>query len=84
MTYLGWVGTVLLATAAFPQTIKVWREGNAKGLSWLYLGLLWVGFLCMGAYAVSKAAWPMVASYTVQVTLFTLMLIRKGFPKETS
>ena len=78
---LGWIGLALLASAAVPQTFKVWREGNARGMSWWYIGLLWFGFIFMGAYAYRRhAGTPLVVSYTIQVVLFTLIAIRKKFP----
>jgi uncharacterized protein with PQ loop repeat len=82
MTYLGWLGTLLLASAAIPQTVKVWREGHAKGMAWSYLIALWLGFICMGIFSyLRNAGWPLVVSYSIQVVLFTLMAVRKTFPR---
>jgi uncharacterized protein with PQ loop repeat len=79
---IGWLGTFLLASAAIPQTVKVWREGNAKGLSWWYLVLLWLGFLCMDVYSYRRHAGDaLLVSYSLQLCLFFLMIVRKAFPR---
>lgn len=51
-------------------------------MSWWYLVLLWLGFLCMGAFSYLRGAGvPLVTSYSIQVVLFTSMILRKAFPR---
>lgn len=76
---------LVLSAAALPQTAKVFREGHARGLSWWYLWMLWVGFVTMILYTIlAEKGLILSASYTVQATLFVLMMIRKRFPTSPS
>lgn len=79
---VGWAGTSFLGLAAVPQTVKVWREGHARGMSWAYVLLLLSGFLCMLVFSLARGAGtPLVTSYGLQVFLFVLIALRKAFPK---
>ncbi len=79
---VGWAGMVLISAAAVPQTIKVWRQGHADGLAWSYVIFLWLGFVCMLLYTPSTKP-ALRVSYGIQIALFTIMILRKRFPRKT-
>ena len=82
IAYFGWIAAVLFTLASGLQVVKVWREGQAKGMSWWYLLLVWVGFCFMGTYAVhTEAKSALIYSYGLQLVAFTVMIVRKRFPK---
>lgn len=80
MNIVGWLGAAILTIASIPQTIKVLREGHAKGMSWAYIVLLLIGFACMLIYSIHLKSWPLSVSYSIQIILFSLMGIRKIYP----
>lgn len=79
--YFGWAAATLFTIASGLQVIKVWREGQAKGMSWWYLLLVWTGFWLMGAYTIhTKVGSALIYSYGLQLVAFTVMIVRKLFP----
>jgi uncharacterized protein with PQ loop repeat len=80
---LGWIGTALLSSSSVPQVIKAFKEGHAKGLSWLYLILTLFGLGSMYFYAsLNKAGMVLEISYSVQFVLFSIITARKIFPSK--
>lgn len=79
---LGWVALAILASAAVPQAIKVFREGHARGMSWLYIAQLQVGFVLILVYSfLVPTDVVFQLNYATQIVLFTLMAFRKKFPR---
>lgn len=83
VSIIGWIGTVLLGSAAIPQLIKVLNEGHAIGLSYFYLLFIWFGLICMDFYIIlTTFSIQLVISYTIQFIIFSVLLYKKRFPKE--
>lgn len=51
MEYVGWLGSILFALSALPQTVKTVRTKKAGDISWGFLGMWFGGEVCMIAYA---------------------------------
>jgi uncharacterized protein with PQ loop repeat len=80
---VGWLGSVFLAAAGFPQLIKTFREGHARGMAWWYLILLWLGFFSMFVFTIrSRAAMQLILSYSLQLTVFSVILYFKIWPRK--
>lgn len=59
---IGWVGTVFLMLCIFPQAIKTYKEGHAKGMSAYFIALWVMGSLLTLGYllALHPSAIPVI------------------------
>jgi len=79
---IGWIGTLFLIGAGFPQLYKVIREGNAHGMHLWYLLFIWFGLVTMDIYVIfTTFKLQLFASYTIQLIVFSFLLWRKKYPK---
>ena len=68
---IGWVGSSLFALCALPQTLLVYKQKHAQGLSWGFLNMwLWGEVLCF-IYVASQPVtqWPLLANYVLNFIL---------------
>jgi uncharacterized protein with PQ loop repeat len=77
MMLLAWIGSIAFIISAIPQTIKVYKEKHAKGLSWAFIFLWWLGDVTMTAYSMSIFNVPMVANYGIQTVLVSIIIYYK-------
>ncbi len=82
MEILGWIGSILFTVCALPQTIQVWRKGNADGLDWFFLLAWFFGELFTLAYISPKGDIPLIANYAVNLVFLTVILKFKIWPRE--
>lgn len=82
MESIGWLGGLLLAICALPQTIKVYKEKHANGISYLNLWLWFSGEVCMLLYVLnSNFSWPLFTNYFFNLVFVSIILYFKYFPK---
>jgi uncharacterized protein with PQ loop repeat len=80
---VGYTGSVSLCVAGLPQTYKVIKEGNATGMHWFYLLLIFLGLILMDIYVLfTNRSIPLLASYNFQLVVFSILIWRKKFPSE--
>lgn len=77
MILLAWIGSLAFITSAIPQAIKVYQEKNAKGLSWAFIFLWWLGSASMTAYSISLLNVPMAINYGIQTVLVSIIVYYK-------
>jgi uncharacterized protein with PQ loop repeat len=83
VSLLGWIGTISLVAAGFPQIYKVIKEGNASGMHLWYIFLIWFGLICMALYVLlTTISIQLLCSYGIQFIVFSIFLYRKIKPKE--
>lgn len=79
----GWIGTVLLSSAAIPQLIKTLRDGNGIGLSYIYLLFIWFGLISMNIYiALTTKSIQLIISYSIQLIIYSILIYKKRFTKD--
>lgn len=75
MEIIGWIGGMLLATCAFPQVIKVSREGHADGMSDLNVWLWCIGEIFMLVYVLFvQFSLPLLLNYGLNL-IFVLVIM---------
>lgn len=80
---IGWIGTILLASAGLPQLYKTINDGHAIGLAWYYLILVWVGMAFSITYVMlTTFSLNLICSYLFQMIVFGILIYRKKYPKE--
>lgn len=85
METIGWIGGMLLATCAFPQVIKVWRDGNADGMSHLNVWLWCFGEIFMLAYVLlQQFSFPLLLNYGLNLIFVLIIIYFKYFNKENN
>lgn len=77
MILLAWIGSLAFITSAIPQAIKVYQEKHAKGLSWAFIFLWWLGVSTMAAYSISLLNVPMTINYGIQTVLVSIIVYYK-------
>jgi len=78
----GWIGTILLSVACFPQLYQVVKAKNAIGLHWYYLILVLVGMSLMLIYVLfTTFNIQLILSYTIQLLIFSIIIYYKKYPK---
>ena len=76
---MGWVGSMLFAFCALPQTIMVAKQRHANGLSWLFL-LMWAAgeILCFAYVAAQPIIqWPLLANYILNFGMLVVIIYYK-------
>ena len=80
---IGWVGGLCFAICGIPQVIKCIKEGNAAGLSWVFMILWLFGEIFTFTYVWPKEPkqWPLLANYAFNTTLLLVMFRYKIYPR---
>lgn len=74
LTVLGWVGSMAFALSALPQTILVVRQGHADGMDPAFLGLWFLGEICMIVSTWHLRHWPLRANYLINFALLCIII----------
>jgi len=83
MVIVGWIGSILLAFSALPQAIKCHREGHAHGLSILFIAMWFFGEVFTLMYIFPEAQYPLIANYTANIIIISVIIWYKFFPTKT-
>jgi len=79
----GWLGAGCLSICALPQAVKVWRTGDATGLSTLFVWLWFIGEIFTLVYvAIDKFSVPLIFNYVMNLTFCIVMLRYHYFPRK--
>lgn len=78
---LGWIGSIAFAVCAIPQAYKCYRDGHANGLDWGFLGVWFLGEVCMIAYILPKGDIPLLVNYIGNFAALLVMLRYKLKPR---
>lgn len=69
--------------SGFPQVYKTIKQGNADGISPVFLGLLLVGFSSMIVYVVEKKSGvPLIINYSINLASYLVITFYKIFPRK--
>ena len=49
---IGFLGTLLIQSSYLPQTIKIFRTKNVKGISPIFLGMVFIGLVLFEWYSI--------------------------------
>lgn len=78
---IGWVGNILFAACGIPQVIKCYRDGNADGLSWIFLLMWLVGEIFTASFVWNTSRQPqLMFNYIFNTTCLLIILKYKLFP----
>jgi Flp pilus assembly protein TadB len=78
MITFGWLSTIFLATCGIPMLYKAYKDGNADGVSALFL-LMWIlGEIFGLIYVTWLWSLPLIANYLFNLIL-TIMIARYKF-----
>ena len=82
---VGWIGSLLFAFSALPQTIMVHQAQNADGLSWGLL-LLWFGgelltftYVLLSGLKERKLSYPLLMNYSLNFIMLCYIIKVKLF-----
>ena len=75
METIGWIGSILFAVCGIPQAYHCWKTGNARGLSWGFIGCWFFGEIFTLIYVFPKSDWPLIFNYTLNL-VFLLVIIK--------
>jgi uncharacterized protein with PQ loop repeat len=67
MTYLGWIGGILLGICAFPQVYHTVRSNKANDISGLFLILWGLGEGLTLIYVIPQMNWPLIVNYLLNL-----------------
>ncbi|MCT0252673.1 MULTISPECIES: PQ-loop repeat-containing protein [unclassified Synechocystis] len=83
---IGWIGAFMLAVCGIPQAYECWLNGNANGLSPLFLGSWFVGEVLTLVFVLYEQArtdanmWPLLFNYAINILTIFVMIYYKLFP----
>lgn len=83
MEIVGWVGALLLAVCAAPQTLKCIQQGHGRGLSHIFLWVWFWGELLTLTYMVPKLIWPAILNLSINLLFLCVILYYRYFPRNT-
>jgi uncharacterized protein with PQ loop repeat len=75
---IGWVGQLLLAICAIPQTFKTIRTKKAEDISFLFLTFWYVGEILSFIYIIPLAKLPLILNYGLNITCLTIIFYYKA------
>ena len=80
---IGWIATAILAFKAFPQVLKCYRKGNAKGVSPMFLWFWVVGQALMLTFMLLQTTitYPVVVYCAINVIMVSIILRYRYFPR---
>lgn len=75
---IGWLGAVLLATCAVPQTWRCCVDGHADGLSWAFIAM-WLGgeLLTLTYVAAATPSIILIVNYAVNIACLVVIVALK-------
>ena len=83
---VGYIGALLISIAFLPQTIKLIKDKNTKGLSLLCYSIYQVGLTLFIIYAAITSNYPLLAANTfgtvVNIILLTLIVYNLYYNKK--
>ena len=81
---IGWLGSMLFAFCAWPQTSKVYNEKHAHGLSGWFLAMWLAGeVLCFIYVALQQTLqYPLLANYFINFLMLLVIIYFKLYPHE--
>lgn len=83
MVNFGYIGALLLAFCALPQTIMCIIEGNARGISHLFLLSWYLGEILMLVYCLHIGLrGPLLYNYLANVAMLTIITRYKYFERK--
>lgn len=74
MDNIGWVGSILLAFCGLPQMLDAIKKKSAKGLTWGFLLMWYVGELATFVYILPKADLPLLVNYGANILFLSVII----------
>lgn len=83
-TFIGWFGSICLALCGAPQAFHCIRQGHARGLSPLFLGLWFSGEVCYVTAVLMEFGWVawMLTNYLLNIIFVLVMFKYLIWPRE--
>lgn len=83
MSFIGWLGSAMLAACGIPQAVLCWRQGSAAALSWGFLGMWLGGEVLTFVYVLSFQApsYPLICNYSVNILALLVIFRFKIWPR---
>lgn len=82
LTWIGWIGSFLLAVCSIPQAWKCFKTKHAEGLSWPFIQMWFWGEIFAFAYVWPKHDWPLLFNYSVNIIGLLVIIFYMLFPKK--
>ena len=74
LTWIGWLGGLLLAVCAVPQAIQSYRDGHSDGITWSLLWLWGMGEVLTFIYVgVTDWRWPLITNYICNIAAILII-----------
>lgn len=67
MSFIGWLGSIMLAVCAAPAAYKAYMDKHADGVSGPFIGLWLGGELLTLVYVAPDLNWPLIANYGANI-----------------
>lgn len=83
MSFIGWLGAMLLAYCALPQAIASFRHGHSDGLNGGFLWTWFIGEVLLLAYTIGTVGGhgPLFWNYFLNTILVGVILLFKHNPR---
>lgn len=81
---IGWLGSMLFAFCAWPQTAIVWKQKHADGLSGWFLLMWMAGEVLCFIYVAGQPTvqYPLLANYFINFLMLLIIIYYKLYPHE--
>lgn len=78
MTFVGWLGSFLLAVCGLPQAIESYRTKSSKGITWSFL-LMWLfGEILTLTFLIPKTGvLPLLFNYSANILFISVIIYYK-------
>jgi len=80
---IGWVGSMMFAFCAWPQTALVYKQKHAEGLSGWFLFMWVMGEILCFIYVANAVSpqYPLLANYAINFLMLLVIIYYKINPK---
>lgn len=80
----GWIGNLLLAICCIPQAMKAHRDGNSRGISYLFILTWFVGeCLAFGYHLNTSDKYPQIFNYIINIGGTSVILWYRVFERKS-
>ena len=82
MTIISWLGSICFALCGIPQAWQSYKQGHSNGLSYLFLGLWFMGEALTIVYVASEiGSVPLLVNYGCNFVCLVIVIRYRMFPR---
>lgn len=74
MEFIGWIGSILLASCGLPLAWESFKNKHSNGISGMFLTMWLVGELLTFAYIFPKQDYPLLFNYSLNIICLAVVI----------